>query len=420
MTHGHDNDAGKETVIVVGAGIAGVRAAIAVRESGFDGRIVLLSEERHFPYDRPPLSKDVLSKPGHENAIALTSQQDLDRAAIELKLGVGCARIERGEQRLVLSDESTIRYDRLILATGSRLRTLPELPPGSAGVHYMRTLDDALRLRDAAETARSVVIVGAGVIGLEVAATLANGERRILVVDPADRVMSRAASPVLSRFLEKTHKAAGVEFALGSTIRDIRSDGTVRHITLDNGIELEADTIVVGIGVVPNVEIAVEAGLAADGKGIETDGLGQTSDPTIFAAGEVAYHFNAGLSRQDRQETWAHAAAHGAHVGHAVGGRSDLDDYCEQSSYWSDQLDIAVQVFGLGSGEIDLVRGDEADGPFLVFHITGGRIVGVTSVNAARELRTAKKLVGRSVENLVGLSDPSVPLKNLVDREVVA
>lgn len=401
------------TIVIIGAGLAGIRAGFGVREAGFEGRILLLSDEAHPPYDRPPLSKAVLMEDGHQAKIGLAPAADLERACIDLRLSSRCETIDRQAREVVLAGGEHIPYDRLVLATGSSIRTLPDLPYGAPSVHYLRTLDDALALKQAMTQAKSVAIIGAGVIGLEAAAVMASGGRAVLVIDPASRAMSRAASAPLTNYLEARHRAEGVDFQFGTQLSGVTAlDNGRRLLRLANGVEFTADLTLVGVGVTPNAELAIAAGLEVDPRGILVDGQGRTSDPTIYAAGEVAYHFNAGMGRHDKQETWAHAAAHGEHVGHALMGVIDTD-YADTPSYWTDQYDIGVQVAGAGIGEQDIVRGDPASGSFVIFHLIGGTVAGVTAVNSVRDLRAARKLIGASVDPLA-LGDTGIDLKTII------
>lgn len=385
-----------QALVIVGAGLAGVKVAETVREAGFPGRVVLVGEEPHPPYDRPPLSKAVLLTDGHEHEIGLAPDGALEALNVELRLGRAATQIDRAARLVRLSDGEAIAYDRLVLATGSSLRILDELPPGRPGVHYLRGLDDALALRAALARARRIAIVGAGVIGLEVAAAAAKADRTVTVIEAARRVMSRAASAPVSDFVSRRHQAAGVELRLGVTVAGVSEGGEGLDLRLSDGELLGADIVVVGVGVVPNDRLARECGLAVEAGGILVDAYGMTSDPAIYAAGEVALHYNNIHGRHDRQETWAHALAHGEHV-----GRSLVDPdlgYGALSSFWSDQYDLTLNVVGAPIGEEDVVRGDPETGRFLVFHLVEGRVAGVSAVNDARSLRAAKGLIGAAVD----------------------
>lgn len=400
-----------ETIIIVGAGISGVRAALTLRDSGFEGKITLLSEEAHPPYDRPPLSKGVLTDPEGEKRIALDPNSELAAKGIDLIAPARCAEIDRAARVVRLGSGASLRYDRLILATGSSVRTIAALPPGAPGIHYLRTLDDALALRAASGQPRRIAVVGAGVIGLEVAASLTAKGHHVTVVDPASRVMARSTSPVLSEFLRRRHTAEGVDLRLERSVVAVARDADRLLLTLTDGSELPVDLVVVGVGVVPNAALGEACGLETGPGGIMVDAQGRTTDEAIYAAGEVTFHMNAELGRHDRQETWAHAAAHGEHVARAIMGGDD--GYRERASYWTDQYDIAVQVVGDPIGDEDVVRGDLDQGGGLIFHLKEGRVAGISAINAARQLRTARKMLGIAVADAQVLADPAVDLKTI-------
>ena len=340
-----------QTVAIVGAGIAGVKTAETLREAGFPGRVVLVGEEPHPPYDRPPLSKAVLLNAGHEAEIGLSPDGGLEALNVELRLGCAATGIDRQGRRILLSNCDPIAYDRLVLATGSSLRVLPELPPSRAGVHYLRGLDDALALRGALAKAKRVAIIGAGVIGLEVAAAATKFGPAVTVVDVAPRVMSRAASAPIAEFVAGRHRAEGVDIRLGVGVASVAEGEGGFVLTLSDGQAVSADRVVVGIGVTPNDRLARDCGLAVEAGGVVVDEHGMSSDPAIYAAGEVALHFNNVHGRHDRQETWAHALAHGEHVGRAL--VDPQAGYAELGSYWSDQYDFSLNVVGAPTGDAD-------------------------------------------------------------------
>jgi NADPH-dependent 2,4-dienoyl-CoA reductase/sulfur reductase-like enzyme len=406
------SDAG-QTVVIVGAGLAGLRVAESVREAGFPGRVVLVGDEPHAPYDRPPLSKAVLTNQGHEHRIGLTPPDELVERGIEIKLGLKAVAIDRAARRITLSDREAIGYDRLVIATGSSARILPRLEPDRPRVHYLRGLDDALALRSALEPAARVAVIGAGVIGLEVAAAATALGKAVTVIEAGARVMSRAAAAPIGDFIAGRHREAGVDLRLATTVVDVRDGADALVLTLSDGEAITCDLVVVGVGVTPNDALARDSGLDVQPGGIVVDGHGMSSDPAIYAAGEVAVHFNHRHGRHDRQETWAHAEAHGEHVGRALIQPSD--PYAELGSYWTDQYDFTLNVVGEPLGEIDVVRGDPSEGRFLVFHLVGGEIVGVSAINAARDLRVAKTLIGaQPARDPARLADPMADLKTIL------
>ena len=400
-----------QSVVIVGAGLAGLRVAEGLRGAGFAGEIVLVGDEPHPPYDRPPLSKAVLETEGHEHGIQLATQDMLTALTLTFRLGERAVKIDRASREVVLEGGGRIAYDRLALATGSRIRALPLLPPGAPRVRYLRGLDDAVGLRAELTAGRKVAIVGGGVIGLEVAATARIRGCEVTVIEAAERPMVRTTSPVVSDYVAARHRAEGVDLRLGVTAAEAawQTDGVC--LTLSNGDELLAETLVVGVGVLANIELAEAAGLEIQGGGVIVDGFGATSDPAIYAAGEVACHLNARHGRHERQETWNHASAHGEHVGRSMVAPGE--PYAEVASYWSDQYDINLQIVGAPTGEADVVRGDPASGGFLVFHLAGGEVAGVSAINAVRQLRAARRLLGVRVE-AAGLADPAVDLASLL------
>ncbi|MGT2432156.1 NAD(P)/FAD-dependent oxidoreductase [Cupriavidus basilensis] len=377
--------------MIVGAGLAGVSAAEGLRQVGYVGRILLVGDEPERPYDRPPLSKSVLLDPAEAKRIDLRDATFYKERDIELRLGDAVTRIDRPGQRAQFADGSTEHFDKLLIATGSSLRLLPELPPQTPNVYYLRRLIDALALRDALPNIKRLLVVGAGVIGLEVAAVAKVMGIDVTVIEAGARPMVRATCPMLCEFIVAQHRIRGVNIQTQVTITDVSSASAGYRILLSNGETIIADAIVVGVGVVPNAGLAEEAGLPVVDGGVAVDGHGRTKDPNIYAAGEVACHFNARLARLDRQENWHHAAAHGMHVGRSV--ISPTEDYDEICGYWSDQYDFSVQSFGVSVGDTDVLRGDPASGSFTIFHLVDRVVRGVSSINAPREMRIGKALV---------------------------
>lgn len=397
------------SIVIVGAGLAGIRTAESLRDNAFEGRIVLLSDERHEPYDRPPLSKDVLLDPLREQQILLATSTDLAARGIELRLGAEVVRLDRAGQSVVLASGEVLPYTRLVLATGSRARRFPLAPEPHDAVHYMRTLDDARRLRDWLDGKSTLAVIGGGVIGLEAASVASRLGKKVTVIEAGHRVMARSVAPVVSQILEQMHVAAGVNFRFGATISAIRPAGDALAIDLGDAGAIDADAVLIGIGASPNIEIAEAAGLATEPGGIVTDAFGRTSDPQVFAAGEVALY--AGASGPERQETWAHAEAHGSFVGRAILGHDGIYDV--MPTYWSDQYDTSLQVAGRPVGEEDVVRGDPASGRFIVFHLVGGAVAGVSSAGMPREMRQAKALISaRKCISPALLADPAFDLKS--------
>lgn len=395
-------------VVVVGSGLAGCQAAETLRVEGFAGRIILVGDEPHEPYDRPPLSKQALLD-GDAAPVPLVAAARWAELDIDLRTNLRVIAIDRPVRRLVCADGSMIDYSRLVLATGSRVRTIAALPPGPS-VHYLRTLDDARRLRTALVSGARLAVVGAGVIGLEVAAVGAQMGLDVTVIEQGARVMARGAGAELSGFLHARHVDRGVTLRLGVAVDAAWPTDAGIVLRLSDGDVIEADFSVVGIGVLPNAELATEAGLETHESGILVDAYGRTGDPLIHAAGEVAYHENVRSGRRERQESWTHAQHHGALVARAILGAASGYDVLPY--YWTDQYDFSVQVVGSNDGAVNVVRGDLASGRFAVFHLDGDALVGASVVGGSPAMRAIRKLVEAGAAITPGaLADPAFDLK---------
>jgi len=392
---------------IVGAGLAGDRCAFALRQTGFEGPITLIGAEPIRPYDRPPLSKSVLKSVGAEDEIFYRDEAEYVSAGIELMLSRTVVGASLEEHSLTMSTSERLAYDVLVLATGSRLREVDSLPRGTDGVFYLRDRADALALRTALEAGGRVAVIGGGVIGLEAAAAAAARRLPVTVVEPAPRIMGRASGAIVANWLAERHHRAGVAIQCGVSLANVsRVAGTYR-LALTNGSIVEAEIVIVGVGVVPETTLAEKIGLLVVPEGIVVDGYGQTSDPSVFAAGEVAFHYNSRIDKHERQENWFHAAAHGEHVGRSIVERTV--DYSELSGFWTDQYDISLQSTGRAVAERDVVRGDFSQDRFVVFHLDGDVVVGASGVNASSELRQAKTLIrNRARVDAVKLADPQV------------
>ncbi|OUL65007.1 hypothetical protein HK16_19665 [Acetobacter senegalensis] len=387
----------EKTVVIVGAGIAGVSAAQALRENGFKGQIILLSRENTMPYDRPPLSKDALHTSVPPATFFLRDEAFYKTNQIDLRLGAEATAIDAAAHLVTLSDSTQLPYSTLLLATGSRPRTLPLFPYGAPFIHYLRTSLDAQRLRQDMQSlpkGASMVIVGAGIIGLEVAAAATAQGFHVTVIEAGERPLARSGSPLLASFLAAEHTKHGVDIRCQTHIIDVEKGKSGYSLTLSDKSTLAADLIVVGIGVCPEHKLGSLAGIEATPSGISVDAHGKTSIKDIYAAGEVAFHHNVHYGTQRRDETWQHAASHGEHVAKAILGVPD--DYSSPGSYWTDQYTFNIQVVGNPLGTSEVVRGNPNDGAFVIFHLNDSVICGITAVNATRELRKLRRLVSNA------------------------
>jgi len=401
-----------ESIVVVGAGQAGGWVAKTLRAEGFGGRIVLVGDEPHPPHERPPLSKAVLAGEAAPESTHLFKTEEFARLALDFRPRARVAAIDRASKRVTLDSGEVIPYGKLVLCTGSRVRKLGVPGADSPRVLYLRTIDDAAGLRARLGGGARLVVVGAGWIGLEVAATARKGGASVIVIEALDRVCARAVPAEVSRHLEALHRRHGVELVLGQGVKAIEATGDRAAVALADGRRIDGDAVVVGIGIVANVELAREAGLAVE-NGIVVDDQGRTSDPDIFAAGDCANMPLACLGRRVRLESWANAQNQAIAVANAVLGQDVR--YDELPWFWSDQYDLNLQILGLPAAWPEpVVRGDPAGASYSLFYREGERVVSIVSLNAPRDLRAAKKLVQAAKPvRAEDLANPAVALQKL-------
>jgi 3-phenylpropionate/trans-cinnamate dioxygenase ferredoxin reductase component len=403
-----------ERVVIVGAGQAGAQVAISLRQLGFAGDITLLGEEAEPPYQRPPLSKAYMSGEMALERTLIRSPGYYAKSAIELVPGARVERILPNERAIVVGDRQ-LPYDVLALCTGTRARRLGLSGEDLAGVFYLRTLLDSERIRAAVRPHARAVIIGGGYIGLEVAASLTKLGCKVQVVEALDRVMNRVVAPPVSAFFARQHAARGVEIVTLATVAELVGGAVVERVVCRDGRSLPADIVVVGIGAVPNDELARDAGLVVD-NGIVVDEFGRTSDPAIFAAGDVTNHPNALFARRLRLESVHNAMAQAKAVAQAIAGQPV--PYAEVPWFWSDQYDLKLQIAGVGDPDDELIlRGDPGLRAFSCLHLRGGRLVAIDCVNRGGDFLAAKKLIGerRPIER-ARAADPTVPLGEATGR----
>jgi 3-phenylpropionate/trans-cinnamate dioxygenase ferredoxin reductase subunit len=401
------------TFVVVGGGLAGAKAVEALREQGFEGRLVLYGQEDHLPYERPPLSKDYL-KTGEKLDEAFVHDQGwYDENGVELHLGTRVTAVDAGAHEVVTAAGEHAAYDRLLLATGSTPRRL-ELPGADLdGVLSLRTIEDADRLRAAIGAGRRVVLVGGGWIGLEVAAAAREAGAEVTVLEALDLPLVRVLGPKVAAVFADLHRERGVDLRTSVTVAALEGDGgRVSGVRLGDGSVVPADVVVVGVGATPNVDLAREAGLEVGG-GVVVDEQGRTSDPDVFAAGDIADHPVPALGRRVRVEHWATALNQPAAVAAGMLGRDG--SYDELPYFYTDQYDLGMEYIGLGSPEDDVVvRGDLDGREFLAFWLREGRVVAGMHVNVWDTIDDVKALIrsGAAVDR-DALADPGTPLADL-------
>jgi NADPH-dependent 2,4-dienoyl-CoA reductase/sulfur reductase-like enzyme len=372
-----------EAVVIAGAGHAGGRAAEAMRQAGFKGRIVLIGDEPHPPYERPPLSKEMLLSDYAPEKAYLVPMTAWAENAIELRLDSRVEGIERAVHRLRLVGGEAIPYDRLLLATGGHVRTLSVPGAALSGIHYIRSIEDSLALKRELKPGARVAVIGGGFIGLEAAAAAAKLGCRATVIEAQPELLSRVMDPLMGRWFEGLHRRNTVTILKGVTVARLEGHDRVEGVVLASGDRIDADVVVIGIGIVPNMELASAAGLEL-GNGIKVDEFGATSDPDVFAAGDVAFHFNPVLGRHVRLESWANAQNGGIAVARNM--VAERAPYAEVPWFWTDQFDANVQIAGAPDRWDRVVtRGNPESGRFIAFCMTGAKATGASVVNMGRE-----------------------------------
>lgn len=379
-------------IVIVGAGHAGVQAAASLREEGYDGPIALISDDPNAPYQRPPLSKAYLKGEATADSLILRGPAFYLEKNIELLLGERVVAIDRAAQKVTLASGRAFDYAHLILATGADPRPVPFSGAELGNVLLLRDMNDAEQLKKKLQAARHAVVVGAGFIGLEFAATAAAKGFDVQVVDVAPRVMGRAVSKIVSDFYAEAHRAFGVQLHLGVGVAAIEgTEGRATAVRLVDGRTLPADLVVVGIGILASEKLAASAGLAVD-DGIVVDAAMTSSDPHVSAIGDCAAHPNVFAGRHIRLESVQNAADQARVVAKKLAGKPA--NYDALPWFWSDQGDLKLQIAGLIEGcDSFVVRGDPAKRSFSVFGFAAGRLRVVESVNRAADHMIARRLI---------------------------
>ena len=399
-------------IVIVGAGHAGGRAAEALRAAGHTGRVTLVGSEKHPPYERPPLSKELLAGSIEHAKTYLNPEAFYTEKDITLQLGTTVGAIDRKGQRLELHDGDTIPYDALLLTTGARARKLP-LPGGDGQrVFYLRDIDDSLALRAKLTEGVRLAVLGAGFIGLEVAATAKKRGAQVTVLELAPHPLARVAAPEIGQYLATLHRAKGVDLQTGVKVTAIEDTGKELRIMLDGGAPVIADYAAIGIGAQPNVELAQAAGIETR-DGIIVDEFGRSSDPAVFAAGDVTRHLNPLLGRHVRLEAWQNAQNQGIAVAKAMAGGEQ--PFAEVPWFWTDQYETNLQMAGAPDRWDRVVfRGAPTDPGFTLFQLLDGKVVAAVTVNNARDMRFGRMLIqsGKVVDPAL-LGDKAQKLQDL-------
>ncbi|VTZ49577.1 Putidaredoxin reductase CamA [Methylocella tundrae] len=422
MSQATDIDAGS-TVAIIGGGQAGAEAATLLRQNGHKGRIILFGEEKHLPYMRPPLSKAYLAGEIGADALIYKAPVAYEKAGVELRLGERVAGIDREARRLRLESGESVAYDKLVIAAGGRARELSVPGAKLRNIFYLRTIADVELLQPQLQPGRRLVIVGGGYVGLEFAAVAIKRGLRVTVLEGAPRVLARVTAPEVSAFYERFHRAAGVEIRTGVAVSGFTPgpDGeNVGAVQCGDGLSVAADFVLVGIGLVPNTELAEEAGLVIDG-GILVDDVSRTSDPDIFAIGDCAVHARHGfLQRKMRLESVPNALEQARTVAAVIAGKPA--PAATAPWFWSDQYDLKLQMAGISEGYDELaIRGSTEGSSFIAFYLKDGRVIAADAINRPAEFMASKRLIAdRAKVSAKDLADDSVPLKSLIAAAAAA
>jgi len=402
-----------DRVIILGAGQAGAQVAMSLRQGGFDGELLLLGRETHVPYQRPPLSKQVLKKEWAPERCQLRHLEFYEQHQIQLMQGVSALSLNSAEQEIRFSDGSARRYDGLAICTGARLIRLPVPGADLAGVYYLRDLDEALVLSARLQEGVKLAVVGAGYIGMEVAASARSLGCEVTVVEAQDEIMKRSAVPGIAAYLRGYHEQQGVRILLGAGVKQIHGDGQASSIELSSGELLPVDLVMVGVGVRPDVAWLADSGVETH-RGVKVDEYCRSSVNNVYAAGDVAELQHPLLEGWQVLESVQNAVSQGKLVAANLLGGSQT--YTETPWFWSEQYDRRLQMAGIPRAGDTLVRREHPEtGGFSYFTLQGKSLHAVQSINAPRDYMLGRQLIGnRSAIDENVLKDHSINLKELL------
>jgi len=403
----------KKNIVIVGAGHAAGQVMATLRQKKYVGKIVLIGEEEHYPYQRPPLSKKFLAGELAVERLYVKPPSFYDNPDIELHLGTRVARIDIASKTVTDVDNNAYDYEALIIATGARVRKLDVPGSGLAGVHYLRNIQDVTALHEYMHEGKRLVIIGGGYIGLEVAAVAASKGLHVTVIEMADRVMSRVVSEQVSEFYQAEHRRHGVNLMLSVGFAGFSGGAALEQVELTDGTMVAADFALICIGVLPNVELAEDAGLEVD-NGIRVDDHCRTSDASVYAIGDCTNHPNSLLGQRLRLESVHNALEQAKTVARNICGE-DLQ-YAQVPWFWSDQYDLKLQIAGISHGyDRTVLRGDPANRAFSCLYLRDEQLIAIDSINSPKDFMQSKALIGsHAVISPDTLADVDVALKDMV------
>lgn len=402
------------TFVTVGAGQTAAVTARTLRRRGFDGRIVLVGDEPYAPYQRPPLSKEFLAGTDTFDSLQILPETWRADNDVEILTGAAVTRVDPATGSVEIAGHGPIRADAVLFATGGRPRTLPVPGPRPELVHYLRTVDDAARLQTALTPGRRLAIIGAGFIGLEIAATAQRLGVAVTVLEVAQVPLAGVLGPVIGAEVARIHRVNGIDLRTGVAVAGLRTTAAGVVVTYGAGQALEVDAVVIGVGITPNTAVAAASGLAID-DGILVDEQGRASIPNLYAAGDVARRYSGRAGRHVRLEHFDNANKQGAAVANAMLGRSAVSD--EAPWFWSDQYDHNIQFLGAATTEL-IIRGSTDTLDFTAFYLDDDVLRGVFSLDRGEDVMVGRELLGRRIERAV-LEDEDTDLWDLVETEEV-
>ena len=403
-----------ENLVVIGAGQSAIQCITSLKKGGYLGSITLIGEEEHLPYQRPPLSKGFLDNSIGAERLYFKKLEFFIENKVQLKLGTAAEEVDIENNQIHLSDNTVLPFDKLVFSTGSRVRKL-EFPGDTLNsIHYLRGLDDALSIKSDIESSQDIVVIGAGYIGLEVAAIAAQKNKKVTVIEMADRVMNRTVDPQISNYYLELHQRNGVSFKFNTSLKAVEGTEHPEMVICSDGSKIKADMVIIGAGIIPNTELADNSGVSCD-NGISVNEFGQTNHDNIFACGDCTNHPNKLLNKKIRLESVHNAMEQSKAVASSL--VNEPTEYNQIPWFWSDQYDHKLQIVGL-SGEHDKVtlRGDMSDSKFMLFYTKNEELVAVDAVNNSKEFLISRKLVANKVKiKAEEISNPDTNLNDLIE-----
>jgi 3-phenylpropionate/trans-cinnamate dioxygenase ferredoxin reductase subunit len=402
-----------QTVVIIGASHAAADAVSTLRKKGWQGAIALVGDEPSLPYQRPPLSKAYYKGEVSAEKLLIKGEHVYEKAAVDLYLGRTAVRIDRNLKTVELDGGELLDYNKLILATGTRARHLPVKGAELPQIHTLRTVADVDKIKNALPENSKLLIVGAGYIGLEVAASAVKQGVSVTVLEAMDRVLARVTSPVISEFYQSVHAQEGVDIRLNARLDSFAENANGAHAVMADGELIDFDCAIVGIGVIPNIELAEEAGLACD-NGILVDEFTRTDDPHIYAVGDCSNHPSPIYQRRIRLESVPNAMDQAKTAANAICGDEQI--YNQVPWFWSDQYDVKLQTVGLLTDYDEVVvRGDPGARKFSAFYLKDNTLIAMDAINSPAEFMISKKLVVAGCKpDKVRLADSEVSIKEFL------